>query len=418
MYKILIADDEGIMLESLKTLILKNFPGECEIECVKTGTAAVEVAERFAPDIAFLDIQMPGLNGIQAMHEIRRYNSSTLFIIVTAYDRFSFAKEAINLGVIEYLTKPVNHKIIVDVLMRAMKIIDENQMKLSKDSKVRERMAVVIPIIENAFIFSILMPDDFPGRADAYKELLDIREDYAQILVIEWGDEEVGGVLSNPIGAGVKSSSYESSFCDFVRESFDAVPGCMMGNRIVALIARSEENADIADRNLMIEKSLHLTRRMRSELDMSYRIGIGPIRPFHAVKESYKEALDAMGNCNRSICHYDDYSACLDCDRIIEQAKQYISDNFSRDLSIETVANAMGISTYYFVRVFKEKTGERLIEYITNARLDAASKLLRDPILGVKEVCTTCGYMDQSYFRRLFEKRFGSTPEKYKETNQ
>ncbi len=418
MYKILIADDEGIMLESLKTLILKNFPGECEIECVKTGSAAVEVAERFMPDIAFLDIQMPGLNGIQVMHEIRKYNQFTLFIIVTAFDRFSFAKEAINLGVIEYLTKPVNHKIVVDVLMRAMKIVDENRMKISDDSKVRERMAVVIPIIENAFVFSVLMPEDFQGRADAYKELLDIREDFAQILVIEWGDDDVDGALSNPIGAGVKSSSHEVAFCDFVRESFDAVPGCIMGNRIVALIARSEESSDMPNRTLIIEKSLHLIRRLKTELDMSYRIGIGPVRPFHDVKESYKAALDVMGKCHRSVCHYDDYIACMDCDNVLAQAKQYISDHFGRDLSVETVANAVGISPYYFIRVFKEKTGERLIEYITNVRMDQASKLLCDPILDVKEVCATCGYMDQSYFGRLFEKRFGISPEEYKETNQ
>lgn len=418
MYKILIADDEGIMLESLKTLILKNFPGECEIECVKTGRAAVEVAERFLPDIAFLDIQMPGLNGIQAMHEIRKYNDFTLFIIVTAFDRFSFAKEAINLGVIEYLTKPVNHKIIVDVLMRAMKIVDENHMKLGDDTKVRERMAAVMPIIENAFLFSILMADDFPGRADSYKELLDIREDFVQILVIEWGDDDNDGILTNPIGAGVKSVSHEDAFRDFIRESFDAVPGRIMGNRMVALIARAEESSSLSERTLMIEKSLHFIRRMKSELDMRYRVGIGSVRPFSEARESYRESLRAMAGCRRTICHYDDYSTCEDCDAVLAQAKQYIADNYSRDLSVETVANAVGISSYYFVRFFKEKTGERVMEYITNVRMEAASKLLSDPILTVKEVCATCGYMDQSYFGRVFHKRFGVTPEEFKEINQ
>ena len=72
MYRILIADDEGIMVESLKTIITSSFGDECEIACAKTGRAVVEQAESFRPDIALVDIQMPGLNGIQAIKEVRK----------------------------------------------------------------------------------------------------------------------------------------------------------------------------------------------------------------------------------------------------------------------------------------------------------------------------------------------------------
>lgn len=63
MYRVLLADDEGIMLESLKKIITKNFGTECELACAKTGRAVVELAETFRPDIAFMVIQMPGING-------------------------------------------------------------------------------------------------------------------------------------------------------------------------------------------------------------------------------------------------------------------------------------------------------------------------------------------------------------------
>ena len=71
MYRILLADDEGIMLESLKKMIETTYGRECEIATAKTGRAVVELAETFRPDIAFMDIQMPGLSGVQAMREIR-----------------------------------------------------------------------------------------------------------------------------------------------------------------------------------------------------------------------------------------------------------------------------------------------------------------------------------------------------------
>lgn len=114
MYRVLIADDEGIMLEALKNIITSNFGNECELAFAKTGRAVVELAESFRPDIAFMDIQMPGINGIQAIKEIRKFNSTTRFIIITAYDKFSYAKEAINLGVMEYLTKPVKRQAVVE----------------------------------------------------------------------------------------------------------------------------------------------------------------------------------------------------------------------------------------------------------------------------------------------------------------
>ena len=60
MYRILIADDEGIMLESLKNIISSNYGNECEIHTAKTGRVVVEEAEKYPPDICFMDIQMPG----------------------------------------------------------------------------------------------------------------------------------------------------------------------------------------------------------------------------------------------------------------------------------------------------------------------------------------------------------------------
>ena len=62
MYRILLADDEGIMLESLKNIISSNYGNECEIHTAKTGRVVVEEAEKYPPDICFMDIQMPGLS--------------------------------------------------------------------------------------------------------------------------------------------------------------------------------------------------------------------------------------------------------------------------------------------------------------------------------------------------------------------
>ena len=78
MFKILIADDEGITVDALKFIIHKYFEGQCIIESAKTGREVIEISEAFRPDIAFMDIQMPGIYGIDAITEIKDRKSKRL----------------------------------------------------------------------------------------------------------------------------------------------------------------------------------------------------------------------------------------------------------------------------------------------------------------------------------------------------
>ena len=131
MYKIMLADDEGIVIDSLKFIIEKEFGDECMVEYAKTGRSVIELAEKFRPDIAIMDIQMPGINGIEAMKEIRKSNGNVLFIVMSAYDKFDYAKEAIKLGVLEYITKPMERTKIIAVLKRGMEIVEGEREKRS-----------------------------------------------------------------------------------------------------------------------------------------------------------------------------------------------------------------------------------------------------------------------------------------------
>lgn len=84
MYRVMLADDEGIVLDSLKMIIEKHFPGQCQIETAKTGRDVIELAESFRPDIAFMDIQMPGINGIEAIREIKKSSPLSSCLLMTS----------------------------------------------------------------------------------------------------------------------------------------------------------------------------------------------------------------------------------------------------------------------------------------------------------------------------------------------
>ena len=108
MYRILIADDEGLMLEAFKGVILAEFGDKCSVETAKTGRAVIEKAETFHPDIVFMDIHMPGINGIQAMREIRKFNNSALFYVVLHMTNLITPKKPSILVWNSILTKPIS----------------------------------------------------------------------------------------------------------------------------------------------------------------------------------------------------------------------------------------------------------------------------------------------------------------------
>ena len=107
MQKILIVDDEVVARNSIKYIIDKHIP---ELEIVglcSSGKDAITKNYELRPDIIIMDINMPGINGIDAMKQIRMTNEDVSFIIVSAYDYFDYAMEAVALKAVEYLLKPV-----------------------------------------------------------------------------------------------------------------------------------------------------------------------------------------------------------------------------------------------------------------------------------------------------------------------
>ena len=218
MIRILICDDEGIVQESLKFMIKKSFGDTCEIESAKNGRKAIELAESFGPDIIFMDIQMPGINGIEAMKEIRREKKNIIFIVLTAYDKFEYTQKSIDIGVMSYLTKPLNRDTLTEVLGKAIRETKERKEKAKNDLEVKEKLEVVVPMIENGFIYNAIL-GGIRGGGVGYQELLDIQTDYGYAMIIECGDEIRKGVLTNTVGAGIRMQKHYMVMREMVKES-------------------------------------------------------------------------------------------------------------------------------------------------------------------------------------------------------
>lgn len=306
MYKIMLADDEGIVIDSLKFIIEKNFGQSCIVEHAYTGRSVIELAEKFKPDIAIMDIHMPGINGIEAMKEIRKINKSIVFIIMTAFDKFNYAKEAINLGVVEYLTKPVNQSVIIEVLQKAMDNIEAERTRRSNDLMIREKLEIVIPIIESDFIYSALSGSEFEREKADFCNLLGIKDDYGMILIVEFGDSLVEGNLTNPVGISVKAQSFYPVIRESLKEELECIISPIMINKIIAFIPYDKPRLEYDERIEIIEKARKLVRELTKRLDIQFKIGIGSVTSIDKLEDSYKEALSAIRNSKGRVAHVKD----------------------------------------------------------------------------------------------------------------
>ena len=306
MYRIMLADDEGIVLDSLKMIIEKNFPDQCQIEAAKTGRDVIELAESFRPDIAFMDIQMPGINGIEAIREIQKSSSSVEFIILSAYDSFDYAKEAINLGVLEYVNKPFSEKMIAETLQKAFKTIDSKRKKRSDDLRIKEKMETVTPIIENGFIYAIMFQEQFMEDVENYRQLLGMDADYGCMLALVVGDDQRGNHMTNAVGASVRTQMNYARVREILKETWRCIVGSVISNKIPVFLPMKNMKMGYEERIRMIDVSRELTRRLRHMTDISFRIGIGSIRRLNQSMDSYEEALKALVNSTGSVAHVDD----------------------------------------------------------------------------------------------------------------
>ncbi len=302
----MLADDEGIVTDSLKMIIEKNFGTKCETESAKTGRSVIELAETFRPDIAFMDIQMPGINGIEAMKEIRKNNPNLIFIVMSAYDKFDYAKEALNLGAIDYLNKPFSRDMIIGVLERAMKLVDTDREKRATNLMIKEKMETVVPVIESGFIYSVVFQENWQEGAENYKALLSQEKEYGFMLVLESGETKEGGKLTNTVGTGIRLQNHYSKIREIIKEALDCYVGPLMANSIVCYVPVAKAETDYNERVEIIDKTHGIIEKLRDVCNAEFRIGIGASRPLREASESYHDALDSLKLSVQSVAHVND----------------------------------------------------------------------------------------------------------------
>ncbi len=136
----LIVDDEQLAREEL-AFLLGDFPEVEILDTASNGLEAVKLIEQLEPDLVFLDVQMPGLDGLGAIRQLREKGGPLPhFVLTTAYDHY--ALEAFRLEALDYLLKPVEKERLAETVSRAKKIIEEKSSAQDKAGEAPFRPAL------------------------------------------------------------------------------------------------------------------------------------------------------------------------------------------------------------------------------------------------------------------------------------
>ena len=135
MLRVLVADDEMIIRNGIVRLIEASGLDLKVAGTAEDGTEAVELVRNLDPGIIIMDINMPQMNGLDAIRQIRQLSPESRILIVSGYSDFSYAQQAIDLGVFKYMLKPIDIHEFKSILQQAM---DSWTQRMMEKSQLRE----------------------------------------------------------------------------------------------------------------------------------------------------------------------------------------------------------------------------------------------------------------------------------------
>lgn len=208
MYRVLIADDEPIERTVVSKTIQKHFPEQLEVILAANGREAVERFFEEECQIALLDIEMPGVNGLEAAERIRERDKACSIIFLTAFDEFSYAKRAIGVRAMDYLLKPSAEEELVAVLEEAVRLADEAEQNASETQAG-----------------AILHPNEKYGKEQESETrndgcLEDIRMNAVAEMIRNYIDENYQEDISLQTAASAMNYS-DAYFCKIFKQCFD-----------------------------------------------------------------------------------------------------------------------------------------------------------------------------------------------------
>lgn len=294
MYSVLLVDDEGLITDGLKKLINWEKLGLYVRDTALNGEEALQKFKQNPVDIVITDITMPKLDGIGLIENIKSINDKVKFVILSGYDDFEYARQALRLGIENYILKPINEEELESTLINTKKKLDN-----AEDNIVDVKE---LEILRENILYRWVANSISSYELEERKFILRISLDcmFYVVSIIKLNEDSRDNDNLRKVYEHVKS--FEKNYKDF------AVFNDLDGN-IVIIYASNEKKA--------LEQKLYsylknIVENISDKFSLDYFVTIGNIeKSFNDVYKSYNTALKMQDylliNGYNKVVTYKDY---------------------------------------------------------------------------------------------------------------
>lgn len=397
MLKMLIADDEPKIRRDLREAADWKSAGIEVVGEAEDGEIALQLAGETRPDILLVDINMPFLNGLEFISRVEEVLPESKIIIITVYDDFEYAQQALRLRIFDYILKPVDRDQLIAAVEKAKSALESSR---SFHRQVRQADLQVkrnLEPLRRKFLLDLLCGAVSPADAEEQAAFFGIpfSASYGLMAVR----------VLDQVGLAGDQEEWDPRLLLYAAQ-----------NVVKDLAARFQPNEVLVDGK---ENIVVLARTDRPEQWEAARAEIE-----NTVAEVLRHAaLAAAGICGQGLASaggtYRDLLAELQersgCTPIVILIRNYMEENFcDPDLSLQKTADRIHVSPSYLSKVLKKEIGLSFIDFLTQLRIKKAIRLMKDPCQKIHEIAEKVGYSDQHYFSTAFKKVLGVSPAEYR----
>lgn len=349
MFKMVIADDEKMIRDGLALTIPWAEIGIEVTGIASNGREAYQTACRTKPHIILTDIRMPKMNGLELTKRIRSEMPSTKIVLLSGYDEFSYAQEALKYGAWDYILKPVGAEELYQAFKKLIQTMEaEFDTELTGLTLKKE-----LKLLMDHYLSALCLGDAAETGQTLQRMVLKMTS--AQItptqlkkVLLELGDRTMDGLKKQGFPLDDVLQTWHQSIGDGLRY-------------------------------LTTTADLH-----------------------HWLEQFTDAVLEHVWQSNDSRHH-----------PAIKKAIAYIDAHYQEDLSLKAVAEQVYLSPSYFSHMFKKITGESFSDYLNQVRISQAKQLLAADLYKMYQVAEMVGYKDYKYFSSVFKKITGISPTDY-----
>lgn len=409
---IIIVDDEPLVREGL-LYMLKWDELDCEVVGqAENGIEAIKLVKQVSPDIVITDIMMPGVNGLELTEFIMRNNNDTQVIILTGYNEFTFAQEAVKVGAADFVLKPTKVDELEKIILSKKDIILNLRREKRMKQELENKLIFGKPHLLHKFVSDLLYADN--EKIDHIIKNMDfygLKVFYFAIVKIKLeGYWEQKGETNGYDAIKFFSLSEEEFEKETTLNSLKYVKLKDQYSMTCLLYSDWDIDLSIFERTLtkIIERIIKRIKTTQYNACMGRSETSADIRQ---IRESLYEAgknlynISFIGESSINIPKHE---------RIIPLIMDYIEKHCNEQIFLKDVADAFFVSQGHLSRQIRRSTSMTFTDILTGYRIEKAKQLLKEPTCRVCDVAQKVGFIDSRYFSQAFKKTVGMTPSEYR----